>query len=423
MNKIYAVVVSSSPGLPAVRSQRDACRPAQGVVLRFRYWGDFKEIAVIQQTIEPSSTTTPASTVHGERVTASGDEYVQKLLVEQAAGLTPDVIFCGGNYASLRRPGNAAGPEALCPARPVRPALRLLPTAHPRLQQRADKLYALPRDIAPIGLVYYNKTLFDKAHIPYPDGSWRWDYQPHPERGNKDFLTVAQKLTHHAACVRRHDLRLLGGRQQLDDEQLHLLVGRGGRGRPFQPDQAPVQRPARGQGDPAHAGPDGQVQRVALGHRAGLVGRRLARAVRAGPASRCMSAASGRCRASARRSAASTGTSRRFPPGRPACTASRPAGPATRIGGDEQAQGRGVGAGQVPGRADRPEQPCQERPGAARHRPARQFPAMAGQRAPAEPQADHRGGARTSTSRSSAPSGPKSARSSPPSCSWSGTGR
>ena len=34
--------------------------------------------------------------------------------------------------------------------------------------------------------------------------------------------------------------------------------------------------------DPAHAGPDGQVQRLPVGHRAGLVRGRLARAVRAG---------------------------------------------------------------------------------------------------------------------------------------------
>ena len=173
---------------------------AAGITLRFRYWGDFKEIAVIQQTIRAFERDHPGVTVHGERVTSSGEEYVQKLLVEQSAGLTPDVIFCGGNYATF------AGRGLLLDLRPyVRrdPSVQLS-DYYPQLIRAfssGDKLYALPRDIAPIGLVYYNKTLFDQAKMRYPDGSWQWDYAPHPERGDKDFLTVAQKLTHHTASI------------------------------------------------------------------------------------------------------------------------------------------------------------------------------------------------------------------------------
>ncbi len=166
------------------------------VTLRFRYWGDFKEIAVIQQTIRAYERDHPGVTVHGERQPASGDEYVQKLLVEQSAGLTPDVIFCGGNYASL------AGHGLLLDLKPLvqSDSSVHLSDYYPqsvRSFTNGNKLYALPRDIAPVGLVYYNKKLFDQAKMPYPDGSWQWDYVPHPERGNKDFLTVAQKLTHH----------------------------------------------------------------------------------------------------------------------------------------------------------------------------------------------------------------------------------
>lgn len=171
---------------------------AAGVVLRFRYWGDFKEIAVIQQTIRAFERDHPGITVHGERVTSSGDEYVQKLLIEKAAGLTPDVIFCGGNYAAF------AGKGILADLKPFvqRDPSVQLSAYYPQLRRAfssGDRLYALPRDIAPMGLVYFNRTLFDKARVPYPDGSWTWDYQPHPERGNKDFLTVAQKLTRHGA--------------------------------------------------------------------------------------------------------------------------------------------------------------------------------------------------------------------------------
>ena len=175
---------------------RPACADAP-VTLRFRYWGDFKEIGVIHKTIQAFERDHPGVKVHDERIPA-GDEYAQKLLVEQAAGLIPDVIFCGGNYASFAGRGVLAD---LAPYAARDPSVHLR-EYYPQMVrqfQRDGRLYALPRDIAPCGLVYYNKSLFDKAHLPYPDGSWRWDYAPHPERGAQDFLTAARLLTKHGA--------------------------------------------------------------------------------------------------------------------------------------------------------------------------------------------------------------------------------
>lgn len=47
-----------------------------------------------------------------------------------------------------------------------------------------DKMYAVPKDVDTIA-VWYNKTMFDEAGIPYPDGSWTWD----------EFYDIAVKLT------------------------------------------------------------------------------------------------------------------------------------------------------------------------------------------------------------------------------------
>lgn len=52
------------------------------------------------------------------------------------------------------------------------------------MYQWEGKTYALPKDMDTIA-VWYNKTLFDEAGIPYPDGSWTWD----------EFYEIAQKLT------------------------------------------------------------------------------------------------------------------------------------------------------------------------------------------------------------------------------------
>jgi multiple sugar transport system substrate-binding protein len=53
-----------------------------------------------------------------------------------------------------------------------------------KLYELDGKNYAIPKDIDTIGL-WYNKTLFDKAGLSYPDETWTWD----------DLLEAAKKLT------------------------------------------------------------------------------------------------------------------------------------------------------------------------------------------------------------------------------------
>ncbi len=47
------------------------------------------------------------------------------------------------------------------------------------------EIYAIPSDIAPVGLLYYNKKVFDEAKVPYPTEDLSW---PEP------FLAMCQKL-------------------------------------------------------------------------------------------------------------------------------------------------------------------------------------------------------------------------------------
>jgi multiple sugar transport system permease protein len=166
------------------------------ITLRFRYWGDFKEIQALQDTIKAFEKEYPGVKVRGERV-PPGDEYTQKLLIEQAAGLTPDVIFCGQQFAKFSEKGMLRDLQPFVKADPSVKLSEYYPQLV-RLFTSNGKLYALPRDIAPIGLVYYNKSLFDAAGVPYPDETWSWDYTPRPELGHRDFLTAALRLTRHS---------------------------------------------------------------------------------------------------------------------------------------------------------------------------------------------------------------------------------
>jgi multiple sugar transport system permease protein len=61
------------------------------------------------------------------------------------------------------------------------------------------KLYVLPRDTAPQGLIYYNKKAFIEAGIPFPDGRWTWDFGERPALKTRDFLWVVHHLTKYDA--------------------------------------------------------------------------------------------------------------------------------------------------------------------------------------------------------------------------------
>jgi multiple sugar transport system substrate-binding protein len=64
-------------------------------------------------------------------------------------------------------------------------------------------VYGLPRDIE-VNVLYYNKDLFDKAGLKYPDENWTWD----------DLLAAAEKLTLKDASgkVTQYALAMEGGK-------------------------------------------------------------------------------------------------------------------------------------------------------------------------------------------------------------------
>lgn len=117
------------------------------------------------------------------------NSYQDKILSQAAAGSVPDVVFVEvNNFVSLQSRGLF---EDLTPY-VLKDGLDLKeydPTIVSRFT-REGKLYALPQDIAPEGLVYYNKAAFREAGLPYPTENWTW---PEP------FLSICQRL------VRRDD--------------------------------------------------------------------------------------------------------------------------------------------------------------------------------------------------------------------------
>lgn len=120
--------------------------------------------------------------------------YHQKMVITYAAGVAPDVVMMDGNHYQFLAVRNALLP--LNQFFEKSPGFDINEFYKPIVDSYTyrDQLFILPRDIAPIGLIYYNKKMFKEFGVPIPDGSWTWDFKIRPELKEKDFLWVCQQF-------------------------------------------------------------------------------------------------------------------------------------------------------------------------------------------------------------------------------------
>ncbi|GGJ51628.1 ABC transporter substrate-binding protein [Virgibacillus salexigens] len=111
------------------------------------------------------------------------DQYFTKLDAAATGGGLPDVFWMNGpnfvKYASndMLEPINEYIEEDNLDLSPY-------PEGLLGLYQYEKTTYALPKDYDTVGL-WYNKELFDKAGVSYPDETWKWE----------DLVDASQKLT------------------------------------------------------------------------------------------------------------------------------------------------------------------------------------------------------------------------------------
>ncbi|MCC7228849.1 MAG: sugar ABC transporter substrate-binding protein [Fimbriimonadaceae bacterium] len=112
------------------------------------------------------------------------EDYGNRILLSHAGGIAPDVIRQGleSNMSSIRRGMNLPlnkyidGPDGI-------DRRDFIPILWDGLKYRGET-YGVPQDINILGL-YFNKDLFDRAGIGYPDENWTWS----------DLKSAAEKLT------------------------------------------------------------------------------------------------------------------------------------------------------------------------------------------------------------------------------------
>lgn len=143
------------------------------VTLRCAFWGDTNEIKIIKDSVDRFKKDNPGIEVNLERL-PSGDPYTEKILTQIAGGTPPDVMFCNAERFYVYASKGILLPLNDYVKRDNFPVNRFYKRIIDKFSI-GGQLYVLPRDIAPVCVVFYNKDLFDAAGLKYPADDWTWD--------------------------------------------------------------------------------------------------------------------------------------------------------------------------------------------------------------------------------------------------------
>ncbi|GAB4566980.1 MAG: sugar ABC transporter substrate-binding protein [Anaerolineae bacterium] len=174
-----------APQAPAAEGEA-AAQPAeqeeQITIKWFMRWDQTRVDNVAKPVIAEFEQLHPNIKVELENI-GSGSEYYTKLQTMVAGGTPPDVFYPATHVAYAY-----ASKGAILPVQDFidRDGIDLSEYEEQVLDlyKMDGQVYCLPIDTASL-VVFYNKTLFDEAGVPYPKEGWTWS----------DFLETAKALT------------------------------------------------------------------------------------------------------------------------------------------------------------------------------------------------------------------------------------
>ncbi|HEY6952739.1 MAG TPA: extracellular solute-binding protein, partial [Bacteroidota bacterium] len=151
------------------------------VTLRFTDWADLDEMPLDRQAIAAFERQHPDIRIVYEP--NPGRQYEEKILTGLAASEPPDVFLLDSKLV-----------PTFTNKRVLLDLTRFIKTLNIDTNQwfsnvlniarRDTGLFAFPKGFTPL-MIYFNKDLFDKSRIPYPNDSWTWD----------DYQRIARQLT------------------------------------------------------------------------------------------------------------------------------------------------------------------------------------------------------------------------------------
>jgi multiple sugar transport system permease protein len=151
------------------------------VALRLTDWADLDEMPLDRQAIESFERLYPNIRIVYEP--NPGRQYEEKILTGLAANEPPDVFLLDSKLVPT-----FTNKKILLDLTPFIRKFTIDTTKWFSnvldIARRGTGLFAFPKGFTPL-MIYYNKTLFDKAGISYPKNGWTWT----------DYLTIAKRLT------------------------------------------------------------------------------------------------------------------------------------------------------------------------------------------------------------------------------------
>jgi len=150
--------------------------------ITFMFWGAPGEKTAVENYIKMFSKTHPD--VYVDMVHKPAGQYSDVLQTMIAGNNAPDVMYVGMEYFPFyTSKGAFLNLDPVIAADTAFNINDFYPEVVKPFKYK-ENLYGIPKDCATL-MLYYNKDLFDKAGVAYPNSNWTW----------KDFRNAAEKLT------------------------------------------------------------------------------------------------------------------------------------------------------------------------------------------------------------------------------------
>jgi multiple sugar transport system substrate-binding protein len=166
---------------PAAEAPKDTAAesPAEKVSITYALW-DTNQAALLQQLADSFEAETG---IHVEIQINGWADYWTALEAAATGGSLPDTFWMHTNNVYYYE-SNDQLMDLTDYIKNSDISLDDYPQGLNEIYSLNGKQYAIPKDYDTIGL-WYNKTMFDEAGVPYPDDTWTWD----------DLKEAAKKLT------------------------------------------------------------------------------------------------------------------------------------------------------------------------------------------------------------------------------------
>lgn len=148
------------------------------VTVQFASWGSESEVKILKPILAGFEKENPDIKVEFLHIPQN---YFQKIHLLFASNTAPDVLFINNQYLPVY--ANAGVLEELDGYKEFSFG-SFYKNAVSALSYN-KKIYAVPRDISTL-VIFYNKDIFDRYHIPYPKDGWTYG----------EFLKTAQNAAH-----------------------------------------------------------------------------------------------------------------------------------------------------------------------------------------------------------------------------------